>query len=122
MSTDDAIVDVVTAEDPRLDYPSHHDWAWMDLGPQYGGWIDAAYPAINRLARERDEARARLERLESAVRVLGDQLYTLQDGLVWLREEAGKDVADASAAICSVVSMVSREGPKGLPGAAPKTT
>lgn len=64
--SDDAINDVAVAEDQRLGYPSHHDWNWMGLGEHYGGWLDAAYPAINRLTRERDELRAENERLRAA--------------------------------------------------------
>ncbi len=66
---DDAIDDAAVAEDRRLGYPSRHDWNWMPtLGDNYGDWLDAAYPMINRLARERDEARAEVERLTGAIR------------------------------------------------------
>ena len=58
---DDMICEAAVAEDRRLGYPSHHDWGWMDLGQDYAGWLAAAYPMINRLVRERDEARATLD-------------------------------------------------------------
>lgn len=58
MDDDDVIGDAATALDPRLRYPSRHDWNWIALGDEYWAWLDAAYPAINQLALERDKARA----------------------------------------------------------------
>lgn len=84
MGADDAINDVAAAEDPRLNYPSHHDWAWIDLGKHYEDWLDAAYPAINRLTRERDQARADAAAAtadEVMVRGLLDECRTQRDHL-----------------------------------------
>lgn len=59
---------------------------------------------------------AEVERLRAAIRALGDHVYTLQDGLKWLEEECNSNTGEAGHVLCCLVSMVSREGPKGLPG------
>lgn len=70
VSDSDAINDLVVAEEPRLGYPSRHDWFWMGMDKNYYAWLDAAYPTINRLAKERDEARSEVRAWKDLVNTL----------------------------------------------------
>lgn len=73
---------------------------------------DEARTRATDLGHECAKAEAEVDRLRAGIRTLGDHLYTLQGGLVWLREEANQDISEASSALCCVVSMVGRDGPR----------
>ena len=75
--------------DPRLGYPSHHDWSWVELGEHYGDWVDAAYETIPKLVAERDEALAALAELVR-LKAIHDEFDGYDDMMLTNKQLAAK--------------------------------